>query len=361
MKIFISGCFDIIHGGHIEFFKQAKSLGTELVVCIPSESVLLQYKGKRPSMPIRHKIEVLKSIRYINNVLIGNNPEIGLDFQDHFKKEKPDILCVTSDDIFREKKEKLCIETNCKYIVLEKELSFEKISTTEIIRRIQSNKKIPLRLALGGGWLDVPKLSIPGSHLVTCTINLFYKENENEFYQYGSGLGCSAARAIANGKDPYISEYKMGVGWQDPAAIQETGLCAWKSGNNPTLEVKMNPNFIDDRANIGLHWTGKEHNSKDIVNIKRDYDLIQLAGEQSYRGVINRNINLIISAIHTTYKAQLKEGMEPLPNFNEICKKYCGSGWGGYSMYLFNKSKDIIPKQMIKVNTYMYDNGNIKK
>lgn len=31
--VFVSGCYDIIHGGHVEFFQQAKALGDYLVVC----------------------------------------------------------------------------------------------------------------------------------------------------------------------------------------------------------------------------------------------------------------------------------------------------------------------------------------
>ncbi|MFA6320075.1 MAG: adenylyltransferase/cytidyltransferase family protein [archaeon] len=32
IKVFVSGCFDIIHGGHVEFFKSAKNLGDYLIV-----------------------------------------------------------------------------------------------------------------------------------------------------------------------------------------------------------------------------------------------------------------------------------------------------------------------------------------
>lgn len=48
--VFVSGCFDIIHGGHIEFFKQAKSFGDRLVVSFASEEILMSLKGKRASM-----------------------------------------------------------------------------------------------------------------------------------------------------------------------------------------------------------------------------------------------------------------------------------------------------------------------
>jgi hypothetical protein len=37
---------------------------------------------------------------------------------------------------------------------------------------------------------------------------------------------------------------------------------------------------------------------------------------------------------------QIGEGMNELPVFNEIAKKYCGGGWGGYAVYLFENSRE---------------------
>ena len=39
-KVFVSGCYDIIHGGHIQFFQDAKKLGDHLTVCFASADVL---------------------------------------------------------------------------------------------------------------------------------------------------------------------------------------------------------------------------------------------------------------------------------------------------------------------------------
>jgi hypothetical protein len=55
----------------------------------------------------------------------------------------------------------------------------------------------------------------------------------------GAGLGGSAAHALINGRDPVQSELDLGVGWQDPAVIRETGLCVWRSGPKPVLDFKV--------------------------------------------------------------------------------------------------------------------------
>ena len=48
-KIFVNGCFDIVHRGHIELFKYAKTLGNFLIVAIDSDERVKNMKGdKRP-------------------------------------------------------------------------------------------------------------------------------------------------------------------------------------------------------------------------------------------------------------------------------------------------------------------------
>ena len=50
--------------------------------------------------------------------------------------------------------------------------------------------------------------------------------------------GLSGAWALLNGHDGISAELDLGVGWQDPAVIAETGWCVWRSGPQPELELK---------------------------------------------------------------------------------------------------------------------------
>ena len=45
--VWTNGCFDILHRGHIELFKYAKSLGNKLIVGIDSDAKVKQDKGKQ--------------------------------------------------------------------------------------------------------------------------------------------------------------------------------------------------------------------------------------------------------------------------------------------------------------------------
>ena len=49
-KVFVSGCYDLLHSGHVEFFQQASQFG-ELYVGIGSDATYLEYKHRKPMFP----------------------------------------------------------------------------------------------------------------------------------------------------------------------------------------------------------------------------------------------------------------------------------------------------------------------
>ena len=141
IKVFVSGCYDIIHGGHVEFFKQARALGDYLIVSFASDEALLKYKGRKSALPEAHKKFLLESIRYVDEVVMSSNPEDPiLDFKDNFLRIRPNILASTEDDKNVELKKAFCKKYGAKYVALPKSLTFEKISTTELRKRICEEK-----------------------------------------------------------------------------------------------------------------------------------------------------------------------------------------------------------------------------
>ncbi|MHB8904159.1 MAG: adenylyltransferase/cytidyltransferase family protein [Patescibacteria group bacterium] len=339
-KVFVSGCYDILHGGHIEFFSQAKALGDYLIVCFAGDASLALHKHKKSSIPEAHKKKLLESLSMVDEVVIGDYlGELGLDFKEHFLKLKPDILAVTEDDKYGAEKTALCKEIGAEYVVLPKTLNFEKISTTEIINYIKAPMEISLRVDFAGGWLDVPKFSRPGSYIINCTITPNVSLNKWG-YEMGAGLGGSAAYAILTGKNGIESELDLGVGWQDPAVILESGLCVWKSGTKPELEFKVNPEFL--KGKMALLWTGNNHITYNNVDRQRDFEKIVIASKIAREAInpLAPDFNKLCEAVNLSYEVQLEEGMAPLPNHNEIAKKYSGGGHGGYALYLFKNEED---------------------
>lgn len=338
-KVFVSGCYDIIHGGHIEFFSQARAMGDYLIVSFAGDNSLRIHKNRKSSLPVPHKKRLLESLSMVDEVVVGDDEILGLDFTSHFLRLKPDMLIVTEDDKYGAQKRELCAQVGAEYVILPKTLDYEKVSTTEIINYIKAPASVPLRVDFGGGWLDVPRHAVPGSYIVNCAISPIVSLHEWD-YEIGGGLGGSAAYAILVGKNGIQAELDLGVGWQDPAVIRETGLCVWKSGAAPELEFKLNPKFLQGK--MALWWSGLNHNTPSKTDLQRDYSLIEKAGKLCREAVLPQNLSteLLAEGINTSYEVQLGEGMDQLPVFNEIAKKYCGGGWGGYALYLFNSSEE---------------------
>ena len=351
-KVFVSGCYDILHGGHIEFFSHAKALGDYLIVCFAGDASLEFHKHKKSSLPEAHKKRLLESMSMIDEVVIGDYlGELGLDFKEHFLRIKPDILAVTEDDKYGAEKTALCKEIGAEYVVLPKTLNFEKISTTQILSYIKAPSEIFLRVDFAGGWLDVPKFSRPDSYIVNCTITPSVSLNKWE-YEMGAGLGGSAAYSILTGKNGIESELDLGVGWQDPAVIIESGLCVWESGLKPKLEFKIKPDFLIGK--MALLWTGKNHTTYNNVDKGRDFEKIIKASRIAREAVnpLNLDYTKLCAAVNLSYEVQLEEGMIPLPEYSEVAKKYSGGGHGGYALYLFKNEGDR--------NEFLKNEGTLK-
>ncbi|UCH14119.1 MAG: adenylyltransferase/cytidyltransferase family protein [Bacteroidales bacterium] len=337
-KVFVSGCYDILHAGHVQFFNEAKALGDHLTVCFASDEVLWEHKQRRPSIPQEHKKALIQTLNMVDDVVIGTNMEIGLDFKDHFLHIKPDILAVTEDDQYEDKKLKLCKQTGTQYYILPKTPpKFEPVSTTKIVRWIRAPRKAPLRVDFAGGWLDVPRFAREGGFIVNCAISPLVSLKEWE-YEKRSGVGGSGAWALLNGEDGVNSELDLGVGWQDPAVIQETGLCIWKSGMQPVLHLKRNGDML--KGLMALFYTDIEHDTPGIADRDRNYELIYKAGIVAADAVLYEDLKKLAEAVQMSYKAQTEEGMEVLPEADKcLARKYCGGGWGGYALYLFESKK----------------------
>ena len=93
--IFVNGCFDVLHPGHIQLFKYAKSLGDYLIVAIDSDKRVSEIKGpERPIFSQSDRSQTLEAIRYIDVVYIFDSKE---DLENLLKDIAPDIMIVGSD------------------------------------------------------------------------------------------------------------------------------------------------------------------------------------------------------------------------------------------------------------------------
>lgn len=334
-KVFVSGCYDILHAGHLQFFEEARALGDYLIVSFASADVLWHHKRRKPSIPDDHKKVLLQGLRMIDEVIVTQGHKEGVDFEEDFLRIRPDYLIVTEDDKYGDIKRDLCQQVGAQYTVLPKTPPrFEPVSTSSIVRWVQAPTEAPLRVDFAGGWLDVPRFSRPGEFIVNCAISPLVSLREWPF-EKRAGLGGSGAWALLNGRDGVDSEVDLGVGWQDPAVIRETGLCVWRSGEKPVLDFKHNGDFLTGR--LAIYWTGSPHDTPAVADNTRDYDMIAQSGRVAREGVFQADIKRLAEGVQIYHQTQLAEGMEPLPVIaGSIAHKYCGGGHGGYALYLFD-------------------------
>lgn len=184
-KVFVSGCFDMLHSGHIAFFREAARYG-DLYVGIGSDKTLFELKHKRTVCPEQERLFMVKSVRYVKEAWINRGDGI-LDFAGEFIKLKPDILFVNSDGDSPLKRE-LCQKYGVRYIVSERVPSCGLAARSTTALRKESF--IPYRLDLAGGWLDQPYVN---GHFAGPVITLCIEPDRD--YNRRSGLSSSSRDA----------------------------------------------------------------------------------------------------------------------------------------------------------------------
>lgn len=130
-SLIITGCFDIVHIGHLKIFKYAKQLADEVIIAIDSDSKVKKDKG--PDRPINNELdrkEFLENILGISKVIVFNSEE---ELKQICQSIKPDYRLVGSDW----KGKKIVGDEYCKEIIF-----FDRISdysTTSIIEKIKND------------------------------------------------------------------------------------------------------------------------------------------------------------------------------------------------------------------------------
>ena len=154
-KVFVSGCYDLLHSGHVEFFRQAAEYG-DLYVGIGSDKTILEYKSHKTVYSEQERLFMVKSIRYVKDAFINQGSGV-LDFLPTLDIVKPDILVVNSDGGSEEKR-RLCEQRGMEYVVLDRvpRAGLQAHSSTEL-KKVES--RIPTRLDLAGTWIDQPYVS----------------------------------------------------------------------------------------------------------------------------------------------------------------------------------------------------------
>lgn len=154
-KVFVSGCYDLLHSGHVEFFRQAAEYG-DLYVGIGSDNTILKYKNHQTVYKEQERLFMVKSIRYVKDAYINQGSGI-MDFVPTVDIVKPDIL-VVNEDGSNDDKRRFCQEHGIEYVVL-KRTPAEGLEARSSTSLKSATCSIPTRLDLAGTWIDQPYVS----------------------------------------------------------------------------------------------------------------------------------------------------------------------------------------------------------
>ena len=183
-KVFVSGCFDMLHSGHVEFLREAAQYG-DVYIALGSDKTVFDLKGRETVNHEKERLFMVKAVSWVKDAFISGGSGI-LDFEAELREMRPDYFVVNAEGHIPEKR-LLCQELGVEYIILERKPheGFEARSTTSLRER----DYMPYRIDLAGGWLDQPFVSqcYPGP-VVTISLEPTLEFNER------SGMASSTRR-----------------------------------------------------------------------------------------------------------------------------------------------------------------------
>jgi cytidyltransferase-like protein len=362
-KVFVSGCFDMLHSGHIAFFKEASAYG-DLYVALGSDKTIFDLKGRSTINTEQERLFMVKSVAYVHEAFISQGSGI-FDFEKELCEMKPDLFIVNTDGHVPEKRD-LCEELGVEYIVLERKPldGLETRSTTSLRQRDQ----IPYRIDLAGGWLDQPYVSEhhPGS-VITISLEPTIDFNER------SGMASSTRRSAIDlwGPKLPVGNYeklartlfcydnppgtKIISGSQDSIGIVFPGLAKayyegkyWPS-NIEHIRDESLLHFVE--SSLYLISLGPRYSSYDVLADTRfSHDLARAlanATDHCWDSILRRDVADFGAALRTSFEAQV--AMFPHMMNHRIAElidayrhqafgwKLSGAGGGGYLILVSDK------------------------
>jgi glycerol-3-phosphate cytidylyltransferase len=99
---YTSGVYDLFHIGHLNLLRNAKGMCDKLIVGVTTDE-LVSYKFKKAVIPHNERMEIVRSIRYVDSVV----PQEDMDKFEMWKKLKFDVMFVGDDWYASDKWEEL--------------------------------------------------------------------------------------------------------------------------------------------------------------------------------------------------------------------------------------------------------------
>jgi cytidyltransferase-like protein len=354
--VMVSGCYDLLHGGHIAFLKTAAAYG-KLYVAVGQDNNVLRLKGKAPYFLEKERQFIVGSVKYVHEAFISSGKGM-LDFEPDMYRIKPDIFIVNEDGDTAEKKQ-LCEQLGVEYIVL------KRIPEEGLPARSSSASKselqFPYRLCLAGGWMDQPWVSevYPGSVVVaqlwpTLEFNgragMATSSRKIALELWGGeipeGDPIKNAKLLFGAENPPGSKYISGS--QDQIGLMVPGISRlyydgkyWPSDIKTCIDPSICEWLSDVLYLIPLEPRPSGYDPIEVKHLDREFvKKLGNSGNECWESIINKDICGLGKAMTNSFFAWRKILPNTVPDYimNEMATKYIsnypgaitsGSG-GGY-------------------------------
>ena len=363
-KVFVSGCYDMLHSGHVAFFEEAAQHG-DLYVGIGSDKTIQELKGRKTINTDAERLYMVSALKVVKEAWVNSGGGI-LDFADDVRRLNPDMFFVNSDG-HSPAKEKFCKELGVEYVVSERipHGGLPARSTTAL----RNECLIPYRIDLAGGWLDQPYVNklYPGT-VITVSIEPDYEFNDR------SGMSTSSrkkaielwhtsipegdkemlARTLFCFENPPGTKYVSGS--QDSLGIVMPGLNRYFYGNDRFWPDKIEK-VTDDNVLKWIEqrlWLVPLYPRKSNYNVLADTCIneeyakdLSFAAEECWTAILDMDAERWGRASVASFEAQINmfpnmapdEVMEVLDTYKSqvLGWKLSGAGGGGYLVFINEK------------------------
>lgn len=374
-KVMVSGCFDLLHSGHVAFLEAAAELG-ELHVCLGNDENILQLKNRPVAQPQNERAYMVSALGCVHAVYIDKG--MGkLDFLDELEQISPDIFVVNEDGHDLAKQE-LFESKGIEYVVLKRAPSqgLPVRSTTAI----RNETQLPYRLDLAGGWLDQPFVSQHAAGSVI-TLNIWPTHPFNDRSGMATSTRKSAARIWGHQfpvQDEELIAKVLFAFDNPPGTVQVSGSqdaigLVYRGVNRLDYEGQYWPCHIEQCLDSGiLDWLESKihlvpiaprNNSFEVLSQYKVFpeavERLSKAASETWMAIVDRDVSALGKAMKASLDAQLE--MFPLmwneeadlvvAAFSDAVKGYkiSGAGGGGYIVAI---SEEWIPGSLkIKIRS----------
>ncbi len=372
-KVLVSGCYDVIHAGHVYFLELAAEYG-DLYVCVGADANVEALKHHKTLLSQAERRYIIDSLKFVKSARVSSGTGM-LDFEPDMVELKPDMFIVNEDG-HTEAKRKLCEVHGVKYVILPRvpRPGLPARSSTGLKASLNGASKdelesaLPYRICLAGGWLDQPFVSkiAPGPVItvnIEPTLRFSFRSgmatSTREFWKRVAPFGIfkddavELARLLFGYENPPGSKYVSGsqdhLGLTLPGAnylyyngeywperiesILDEATCDWLERSIVMVDLFERPDGYNPllRRNITAEGVGR----------------LAAAAELCWEGIGQKDIRKFGAGLTGTHEAWAQ--ILPLTTSREIedamarhkCHGRITSGSGGG--YLVMASEDDVP------------------